>query len=123
MKRSSEVQSAMDTAKNADQLHPDDYEYDSVVNDLVVLAAAIETKDKQITELEAVVVKLPKTADGKYVTPGMRYWFEYMDAPGEFGDDFASTIRHDGPGKEDCFEDCYSTREAAIAAKETSDDN
>ena len=74
-----------------------------------------------VRELEAVVETLPQTADGAYVTPGMRYWFEYVDEPGEFGDDLASEIRHDGGRPDTDFSNLYSTREAALAAKEARD--
>ena len=77
----------------------------------------ILTLRTRLAELEKVVEKLPVTADGVVVTPGMRYWFEYEDCPGEFGDDLASYIEHDGREDPQDFSDLYSTREAALAAR------
>lgn len=70
----------------------------------------------EIERLRAIVERLPKTADGVPVTPGMAYWFEYMDTPGEFGQLHASEIYNcNGDVVFNTY--CYSTREAAEAAR------
>jgi len=76
--------------------------------------AKIAELEAEIAELEDIVDKLPTTADGVPVVPGMEIWHP----DGRTG---TASIAYYGRG---CFpsyvvaEYCYSTREAAEAAKE-----
>lgn len=86
---------------------------------------------ERVGELEAIVEKLPKTADGVPITPGMKVWgtspFGGVRDPATaqlrgFFDEypiFACEWGHNVAGRE-----CYSTREAALAAskKEATND-
>ena len=62
-----------------------------------------------IAELEAIVDKLPKTADGVPVVPGMELWFVNEHGKASMG------VTTPTFGQVSRF---YSTREAALAAKE-----
>ena len=79
-----------------------------------VAVHASDSKQAKIAELEDIVDKLPTTADGVPVVPGMEIWHP----DGRTG---TASIAYYG---RDCFpsyvvaEYCYSTREAAEAAKE-----
>lgn len=84
----------------------------SVITDLL---AALD-------EMQEVVEKLPHTADGVPVTPGMRYWFEYENDPGQWGNDLASQIEHEGVYPTTDFSMFFSTREAALAAQKGDSD-
>jgi len=99
-------------------------------------------KDRQIAALLMIVGRLPKTADGVPVVPGMRVWTapECEDDGDAMEHDVTGLINFnachwcDGDGQEafisswdDCHQDCdrardthkcYSTREAAEQAKE-----
>jgi len=70
-------------------------------------------------KLQAIVDKLPKTADGVAVMPGMKIWLDDSDGPVERVDTAICTT----PGPqvhwyEPIWSQCYSTRAAAEAAKE-----
>tara|TARA_R110002096_G_scaffold173781_2_gene348204 strand:- start:402259 stop:402603 length:345 start_codon:yes stop_codon:yes gene_type:complete len=65
----------------------------------------------RIEELTKLVEKLPVTADGVRVVPGMGVWFVYDDGSGvcnDFAPDFEMS-----DGKWNLY---YSTKEAALAA-------
>ena len=72
--------------------------------------------------LQAIVDRLPKTANGVPVVPNMRIWpfFEIEDEQGAV----VCLCAHDGPTGEMLVDGdtmnvgkCYSTREAAVAAR------
>lgn len=46
--------------------------------------AAIERAADRIEELEAIVARLPRTADGHAVVPGLNVWVVWLDAPAEW---------------------------------------
>ncbi len=104
------------------------------VTGLTVLAAALKKKDERIAELEAVVEKLPKTADGVPIVHGSSVWDVCKNsyAKGMCECHVETSLRNDsGDGNwdppleiEDFYdlENLYSTREAALAAKEASDE-
>lgn len=83
----------------------------------------IAERDSRIAELEAVVSKLPKTADGVVVTPGMSVWVDrgsdvYEEdryEEGAWWPDESCDIY--GDGEYITLGNCYSTRAAALAAK------
>lgn len=77
----------------------------------------------RLAELEAIVAKLPRTADGVPITAGMTLW-----SIGRVGDtevfEMEATCETEAKhkhgrwrGGRESIEGCYSTREAAIAAK------
>ena len=81
--------------------------------------AALDERDR----LQAIVDRLPKTADGVPVVPGMQIWpfFEIEDEQGAV----VCLCAHDGPTGEMLVDGdtmnvgkCYSTRDAAVAARE-----
>jgi hypothetical protein len=82
-------------------------------------------------ELQAIVDKLPKTADGVPVVPGMRLWSRSMwcvqpmevVSLDDLSSDWPATVRMEGAsndGQASTYrwhvQACYSTREAAEAA-------
>lgn len=71
----------------------------------------------RIVELEAVVARLPVTADGVSVVPGMMLYHP------QYGDCTTSSIRMNCAGDDDPS-NCYSTEHAArtAATKETPDE-
>jgi len=64
----------------------------------------------EIDRLEAIVDKLPKTADGVPVTPGLELWTVHSGTGLPYSITVGS-VRYGG-----IYPDCYSTREAASAA-------
>ena len=119
------VKEAMECVGDDEFWDPMSYDVDTKAEVATVLAARIE-------ELEAAVEKLPKTADGKYVTPGTELWSwsRYPAwSPPELGMSWARMDESDEPvvhgdtngyAPHD-FQEYYSTREAALAAKEVRD--
>lgn len=90
-------------------------------NGLAEMESAIDEKDSEIEHLQAIVDKLPKTADGVPIVPGMT-----VSVLANYGDglrihklvvyDLTSIGCSDGDRYHwDCHQ-CYSTREAAEAA-------
>jgi hypothetical protein len=86
-----------------------------------------------LRELKAVVEKLPKTADGVVVSPGMNLWHCCGGHLGETKMFRTACYNHSSTNEQKCFhpepecqgarriikwDDCYSTREAALAAKQ-----
>jgi len=104
-----------------------------------VLSKACRSAADEIDRLQAIVDRLPKTADGIPVTPGMKVWhcanrhygphagklFESegidarMPSPYCLGEHCYSDgcQGDDGGGRTWRFEDCYSTRQAAEKAR------
>lgn len=96
------------------------------------LQAISDEKDARITELEAIVEKLPKTADGVAVVPGMevyRYGHSIQEAKSNIPKRIVRGIvdmplcpvvrtcpAEDGIILGRCASDCYSTRTAAERA-------
>ena len=78
----------------------------------------VADRDTRIAELEGIVAKLPKTKDGVVVTPGMELWWLSRGRIGECRDN----VGYMNPDFSMFFRDCYSTPEAAEAAKEASND-
>ncbi len=83
---------------------------------------------------EAIVAKLPFTADGVPIVPGMDYVFhpDYLDQPRnmwldeEFNARLSnsfSCLKHPTEDRRIKAGDCYSTREAALAAREGAKQN
>lgn len=71
--------------------------------------------EEKVAELQAIVDKLPRTADGVPVVPGMvlhyrRGWQVLGAMVGEYAD-------REGDWHCVAIDDCYSTRQAAEAAK------
>jgi hypothetical protein len=91
----------------------------SVYDRLASAQLELATVQRERDELRAVVEKLPKTADGVAVVPGMVVYaihpmtdsyvamMVYMDAD---NDEWQNGNRND-------FSECYSTKAAALAAK------
>jgi hypothetical protein len=104
------------------------------VEELRRYPAALQECEAEVKRLQAIVDKLPKTADGVPVVPGMNCYFRshphgttHKDAGvvcvtlSYDGDNYEAFLR-DGNGDEWWAilpEEVYSTREAAQAAKET----
>lgn len=82
----------------------------------------------EIIRLQAVVDKLPKTADGVSVVPGMKVWVRWRTPEGTIVRQWETyTMSPFGAGDGDRlhwnYAQCYSTEAAARAAKaEGSDD-
>lgn len=68
---------------------------------------------KRVEGLEGVVSKLPKTADGVPITPGMGVWFPGDDEPTEV--DPGVGMVYDDETYQHPAKSVYSTREAALA--------
>ena len=100
----------------------------------------IATLTRRVEELEAIVAKLPKTADGVPIVLGMKVYFECPDPewwrvePGTIVsetvksmDDGVSFSEYKGTVAITCEEcefgnlECFSTEAAALAAKEVRD--
>ena len=76
------------------------------------LPDALAAKDAEIARLGAVVERQPKTADGVPAHNGMKVWY-----PGD--DDYGTVTFHVcDEGGYTAINKCYSTRAAALAAKE-----
>ncbi|MDF1700818.1 MAG: hypothetical protein P1V36_06635, partial [Planctomycetota bacterium] len=102
-------------------------EYKTIVADISNAADAAEAR---VAELEAIVGRLPLTADGVRVVPGDLPWFEFDGAMRQ-ADDISLDSRSNRDGSfgmafivgDDCewipLSDCYSTREAAEKARES----
>jgi hypothetical protein len=111
----------------------DNFSADDVAEDAKTLA-------KELTRLQAVVERLPKTADGVPVTPGMRVWHcaRHRFGPKGGGENYKHEgldVRmpkpyclgehcwydgcqsDDGGGRHCEWSECYSTREALEAAE------
>lgn len=114
-------------------------------DDLDGYEKTIIAKDRRIAELEAIVNRLPETADGVPVVPGDTVWWPYDDRDfgegphemevGQFWkwsseqedweDDKCGIavpcayIEHDWVSRD--LRDCYSTREAAEKAQKKSE--
>ena len=71
----------------------------------------------RIAELEAVVEKLPKTADGNRVVPSVDFVWNWCALDGGYWESIKCPSRAGWVAK------CYSTRDAALAAKGDSDAN
>ena len=82
--------------------------------DEVGLAALIADRDA----LAAIVERLPEFKDGVKITPEAHYWFEYDDGSG-IGEGIVSNMQSEE--LVDDFSACYSTKAAAIAAREADD--
>jgi hypothetical protein len=80
---------------------------------------------RRLAEAEAIVAKLPKTADGVPITPGMELWgsLGWNNEPakatlrGTYAEGYSVGTPEWGMNVRPEVE-CYSTREAAEAAKE-----
>lgn len=88
----------------------------------------------RVRELEAIVAKLPKTADGVPIVPGMKLWVPAFDEVEDDGGIYHHAVTYEGPvsdrhivyGGADWMQGpiplkgrtFYSTREAAEAAKQ-----
>jgi DNA repair exonuclease SbcCD ATPase subunit len=85
-----------------------------------VVPGAVEALMRRVAELEAVVNQLPKTADGVPCIPGETpLWHRsHIDRQGHV-DDKGNAAFYYGCGeyRYEAVGDCYSTREAAQAAK------
>ncbi len=88
----------------------------------------------EIERLQAIVDKLPRTADGAPVAPGMDVYFCGMDDPRSMRTETIDSVAWTWKGVWLCWRDsplkpgrmpsdCYSTREAAEAARKVSDDH
>lgn len=99
-------------------------------DELRAIAWEIERLTKRITELEAdnerlqaIVDKLPKTADGVPVVPEMPLYMPGSNTVGEVNpmtvNDGYSWPNANGSSPASRLDDCYSTREAAEAAKDS----
>lgn len=87
---------------------------------------------KKNERLEAIVAKLPKTADGVPVAMGDSVWFDDVDSPDRWCRDVVGGVWNEkythkgavgdwvltGDRMEDLAKNCYSTQAAALAAKD-----
>lgn len=73
---------------------------------------------RRIAELEAVVEKLPKTADGKPVVGDTTLWFNGMGGPSAVTTRIAADFGESAIGPTPIIMRSYSTRQAALAAQE-----
>jgi len=80
---------------------------------------AVEELIVEAKRLQAIVDKLPKTADGAPIVPGMEVWLPgHPRYPGEVETDFSVNPCVDWPEKIYNPTKLYSTREAAEAVRE-----
>ena len=77
-----------------------------------IASKGAELAQAEIDRLQAIVDKLPKTADGVTMVPGMRVW-TFATADGPVYEVEIGYLRLGGT-----YSHVYSTREAAVAAKE-----
>lgn len=80
--------------------------------------AVVEAKrlKERCAELEAIVAKLPKTADGVPVVPGDELWYRRSRGWLVVAETVGSYDDHNGDSHTVSLEQCYSTREAAEKA-------
>ena len=72
--------------------------------------AKLQEAEQKIERLQAIVDRLPKTADGVPIVPGMEVW-SWMGDAGLMSTEITRI------GKGGWFAACYSTREAAEKAR------
>ena len=81
-----------------------------------IVAVVIRRLAYDRNRLQAIVDRLPKTADGVPVTPSMElWWVDGASGISAYGRESMPTIHH-------YIEDTYSTREAAEAARAKADE-
>lgn len=78
-----------------------------------------EQLETEIARLREIVDKLPKTADGVPVVPGMKVYYAIVKEDLRVRDIYASRINSSSPTRFSCWSSIYSTREAAEAAAKT----
>ena len=84
-----------------------------------LMSESLEAKDRELEQLRAIVDKLPKTADGVPVVPGMMVWRVLLSGSLDYRE-VVSIISSDVVSLNDIgayFGDLYSTREAAEKAR------
>ena len=87
--------------------------YDLACESVASLQARADAAEKRVGVLEATIAKLPKTADGVVMTPGMLLWYWWEPQYSEGDPMLQWSIAPSGP----CApHKCYSTKEAAEAA-------
>lgn len=84
--------------------------------ELILLRDKVDAVTRERDELRAVVERLPKTADGVLATPGMKVWRNYDDGPALLYVGM-SACGSDSWSMERDPSECYSTPEAALAAR------
>jgi hypothetical protein len=95
----------------------------NLASDWITQADRVSALEAENAKLRAIVAKLPKTADGVPVVPGMNLWelstHQYPMHTEQFIEEVVSISQPRGfGGSPNAFCRCYSTREAAEAAKE-----
>lgn len=86
------------------------------------LALLIEERQRS-ERLQAIVDRLPKTADGVPIVPGGDYWSNndrgtFQWSVVELHQTAASGTFHGSPCVYESYDECYSTREAAEKARQ-----
>jgi hypothetical protein len=91
-----------------------------------VAAAELTRLQRRVQELESIVERLPKTADGVYVVRGVgKVWHPDDESEEPFGFTPCLDEYHSEVGDwyeysvDDYISKCYSTREAALASRQT----
>jgi len=83
---------------------------DQLESEVFRLQALVALREAEIERLRSIIGRLPKTADGEPVTPGVKVWTWLGDEPVQ------EVTMH--AWMRGVYVNCYSTREAAEKARD-----